>query len=102
MRRARRRVLRALACVVASLLSPGRAAPGPAASSPMPRSAASSPEAHPVFPQRLPALRTIPRPAAAPAQSPPPARSSLIGARSFLLTGRDEPTGFGAYGYLLL
>ena len=27
---------------------------------------------------------------------------ALLGARSLLLSGRDEPPGFGAYGYLLL
>jgi hypothetical protein len=106
MRLARRRVLRALACIAASLSSRGGAAlgsAGSAASSPVPGSAASSPAARPVRP---PAADIPEKKVAAPAPGPPaaatPARSALVGARGFLLAGRDEPTGFGAYGYLLL
>jgi len=98
-RRARRRVLRTLACVAASLASRGGAALAPASPTAASGSAASSPAPRPVKSKNGDAAATPrpPRPA-----SPELTRSALVGGRSFLRAGRDEPPGFGAYGYLLL
>jgi hypothetical protein len=94
MKAARRRVLRVLACIAASLSARGVAAleSRRAAAASSPGSAASSPVSTKMSP---PPSRDVNMPAVA----PPPA---LLGARAFLLTGRDEPAGFGGYGYLLL
>jgi len=98
MRRARRLALRALAAWIAASLSShlGTAAGaegGVPASGPAPRAAASSPPR----PQAIPSVGAVVGAIGAAVVTP-----RLLAARGFLLAGKDEPPGFGAYGYLLL
>jgi len=98
MRRARRLALRALAAWIAASLSShlgtasGAEGGGPA-SGPAPRAAASSPPR----PQAIPSLGGVVGAIGAAVVTP-----RLLAARGFLLAGKDEPPGFGGYGYLLL
>lgn len=99
MRRARRLALRALAAWIAASLSShlgtaSGAEGGVPASGPAPRAAASSPPR----PQAIPSVGPVVGAAIGALAAAP----RLLAARGFLLAGKDEPPGFGAYGYLLL
>jgi len=90
--------VRALAAWIAASLSShlgtaSGAEGGVPASGPAPRAAASSPPR----PQAIPSVGAVVGAIGAAVVTP-----RLLAARGFLLAGKDEPPGFGAYGYLLL